>query len=39
MDAVLYCRYRRSDGTDEPLEWEFSAGVGPGRTYQFGIMT
>jgi hypothetical protein len=27
MDALLYRRYRRGGGTEQPLEWEFSAGV------------
>jgi hypothetical protein len=27
MDTLLYLRYRRSGGTQGPLEWEFSAGV------------
>jgi hypothetical protein len=27
MDALLYHRYRDGGGTDQPLEWEFSAGV------------
>jgi hypothetical protein len=27
MDALLYRRYRGGGGTDQPLEWEFSAAV------------
>jgi len=27
MDALLYRRYRRGGGTEQPLEWEFSAEV------------
>jgi hypothetical protein len=27
MDALLYRRYRRGGGTEQPFEWEFSSGV------------
>jgi hypothetical protein len=27
MDALLYRRYRRGGGSEQPLRWEFSAGV------------
>ncbi|MGA3217041.1 MAG: hypothetical protein ABSD97_15285 [Acidimicrobiales bacterium] len=27
MDALLYRRYRRGGGSEQPLNWEFSAGV------------